>query len=338
MKRMLKYAVAAAAVTLSAHAAQAEFDKASMRYASFLASNYYQTQSDQLFIEEVETGSGGAIKIEPFWQGTMGGSYEMLNLVRSGAVDFAAVVPGFFPSELTFTAVTNALPMVFFEGKKVVNASRVLFEENPSIKAELEKNNMKPLIFRYLPNYRIMCTSPVKTLEDLKGKKILSYGTYVPEVFKAFGAVPVDNDLPDVYENLSRGVLDCAYLHHAGMEFRKWHEVAPYLSDIDFGAINAYTIMMNLQKFNSLSEDTQKLIEEAAAKATEKAIGDMGAKDEEGRAALLAGGAELVVFEEKEKLAEMVPDMVAVWVENMTGQGHGEAAEAVASQVKELTQ
>lgn len=331
-------ALAGAAVLASFQAAYAEYDNVKLRLATFLASNYYQTQADQQFIEEVKTGSDGAITIEPFWQGTLGGAYEMLNLVRSGAVDFGSVVPGFFPSELSLAAVTNTLPMVFFDGKGVVNASQVLFSENEMIKAELEENNLKPLIFRYLPNYRILCTSPIRTMADLEGKRILSYGTFVPEVFKAIGAVPVDNDLPEVYENLSRGVLDCAYLHHGGMHFRKWHEVAPYLSDIDFGTITAYTVMMNLDKFNSLSGESQALIEAAAKKATDKAVADMAVADEQGRKDMLAEGAELVEFQDKAEISERVPDMLALWVDSMSDQGQGDAATAIADQVKSLTE
>jgi len=326
--------LAGASLIASLGAAQAEFSDVDMRYATFLASNYYQTQSDQQFIAEVEEGSGGAVTIQPFWQGTLGNSYEMLNLVRTGAVDFSAVVPGFFPSELTLSAVTNTLPMTFDEGVKVTEATRKLFAENAAIRAELEANNLKPLIFRFLPNYRILCTSPIRTIEDLQGKRILSYGTFVPQVFNAIGAVPVDNDLPEVYENLSRGVLDCAYLHHGGMEFRKWHEVAPYLSDIDFGAISAYTIFMNLDRFNSLTPETQALIEEAAARATDKAVADMLAKDDLARDGMLSDGAELVAFEQKEELRAMVPDMVELWQSSMTDAGHGDAAATIAEQVR----
>jgi TRAP-type C4-dicarboxylate transport system substrate-binding protein len=327
-----------AALATGNGAVAGEYDDVTLRYASFLPENYYQSQADKQFIEQVGKGSGGAIRIQPFWQASLGKDTEMLALVSSGAVDFGNVVTGYFPSELPFAAVTNALPMVFFDGKAVVAATADLYEKNPTIKAELDKNNLTPILMRYLPNYRIICTTPIRTMQDLKGKKIQTYGAFVPVVMESIGAVPVSAPLPETYESLQRGVLDCGYLHQGGMEFRKWHEVARYLIDIDFGAINAYVVFMNKQRFDSLNEASRALIKTAGAEATAKAIADMTAEDAKGRAAMIAAGVTVVEFQETEALRAAVPDMLGVWTKRMSEAGKGAEAESIAQTLHGLTQ
>jgi len=315
-----------------------EYDDVSLRYASFLPENYYQSEADKLFIQRVAEGSDGAVKIQPFWQASLGKPRELLALTSSGAVDFSNIVTGFYPSELPFSSVTNALPMVFFDGEKVVEATADLYKNNPTISAELAKNNLEPVLMRFLPNYRIICTSPIRTMDDLRGKKIQTYGAFVPVVMEAIGAVPVNAPLTETYESLQRGVLDCGYLHQRGMEFRKWHEVAPYLSDIDFGVINAYVVFMNKARFDSLNEATRTLIKEAGAEATAKALVDMATEDSLGRDDMLAAGAELVEFQDKEALRAAVPDMLQVWAKQMAESGHEKEANEVVEALRPLTQ
>lgn len=328
----------AAALATGNGAVAGEYDDVRLRYASFLPENYYQSQADKQFIEQVGKGSDGAIKIQPFWQASLGKDTEMLALVSSGAVDFGAVVTGYFPSELPFAALTNALPMVFFDGRAVIAATAELYASNPTIKAELDKNNLTPILMRYLPNYRIICTSPIRTMQDLKGKKIQTYGAFVPVVMESIGAVPVNAPLTETYESLQRGVLDCGYLHQGGIEFRKWHEVARYLIDIDFGVINAYVVFMNKQRFDSLNEASQALIKQAGAEATERAMADMAAEDGKGRAAMIAAGVTVVEFQEEDALRAAVPDMLEVWTKRMGEAGKGPEAQSIAQTLQGLTQ
>lgn len=336
MPRMLKAALAGALATfcVQSGALAQDFPSVNLKYGHIIAENYYQAKADKYFAEEIEKRSGGKIKTTFFWQESIGKIKELLGLTSAGAIDLGAVITGYFPSDLAFTSMTNALPMTFFDGQKTVAVTRELFAANETMKAELEKANVKPLLMRFLPNYRIICRQPIKTLADLKGKKILSYGAFVPVVFDALGASAVDFGLSDTYEGLQRGVIDCGYMHSAGIEFRKWHEVAPYLSDIDFGVINAYVVMMNLDRWNGFEPHVRQMIEEVAVEASQRASDDMQAEDDRARQMMLDAGTTLVEFEDKEALAKVVPDMIQRWVETMTAEGRGDAARTLADQAR----
>lgn len=324
MRHWIGRAIAGVALALAAGTAVAQ-DEARYKYGTFLAENYYQAQADKYFAEEVTKRTNGKVRFQFFWQGSIGKDTELFALTKSGAVDFGAIVTGMFPSDLPYASVTNALPMVFSDGPKVVQVTRELYAKNPRLLAELKAANLQPLIFRHLPTYRIFCREPVKNMASLKGKKILTYGAYVPQMFNALGAVPVNINLTEVYEGLQRGTLDCAYLHAAAAEFRKWHEVAPYISDLDFGVINAYVIFMNRAKWEAMSPATQKIFAEVADEATRRAIADMQAENDKGLQRMLDKGAKMVVFEEKDAVAKAVPDMLQLWTAKMEGTGGGDA-------------
>ena len=70
-----------------------------------------------------------------------------------------------------------------------------IYRANKDQIEEYKRNNIKPLVYRYLPNYKLICTKPVRTMADLKDLKIRTFGSYMPKMFAAIDVTPV-NVLP----------------------------------------------------------------------------------------------------------------------------------------------
>ena len=257
MKKLLRAGLAATALlgaTFSAHAE--DYPSMTLRYATGFPEAVYMNEPAKWFAAEVEKRSGGKIKMKLFFGGTLGKSNEILDLVSKGAVDAGSVVQGYFTSALPFAAMTNSLPMTFFDGEAAMKMDR----ENPDQIAEYERNNIVPLVNRFLQNYKLICTKPVKTMKDLEGLKIRTFGNYMPKMFAAIKATPV-NVLPvEMYEALKRGSMDCSYLTYPFFTVFKLYEVAPYVIDVKFGGINAYWLAMNKRKFDAMPQNVQDLL------------------------------------------------------------------------------
>jgi TRAP-type C4-dicarboxylate transport system substrate-binding protein len=193
---LLRAGLAAVTLLAAGASAQAEdYPEMNLRYASgFPTSNYMMDQAEW-FAKEVEKRSGGKIKIRMYYGGTLGKSNEILDLVSKGAVDMGSVVQGYFSSQLPFAVMTNSLPMTFFDGEATMRVAMELDETDPNQLDEFKRNNIKPLVHRYLPNYRLICTKPIRTVKDLEGTKIRTFGNYMPKMFAALKATPV-NVLP----------------------------------------------------------------------------------------------------------------------------------------------
>ena len=120
-----------------------------------------------------------------------------------------ALVQGYFTSNLPFSAMTNSLPMTFFDPETAMHAAIALEETNQSQIDEFKKNNIKPLVYRYLPNYKLICTKPVRTMADLKKLKVRTFGNYMPKMFAAIDVTPVNV--------LANGKLRSAEARHDGL-------------------------------------------------------------------------------------------------------------------------
>lgn len=322
----------AAALTSGADAQ--DYPEMTLRYATGFPEAVYMNGPAKFFAEEVEKRSGGTIKVKMFFGGTLGKSNEILDLVSKGAVDMGSVVQGYFTSSLPFAAMTNSLPMTFFDGEAAMRAAMKMDKKNPDQVAEYERNNIIPLINRFLPNYKLICTKPVKTVKDLEGLKIRTFGNYMPKMFAALKATPV-NVLPvEMYEALKRGSMDCSYLTYPFFVVFKLYEVAPYVIDVKFGGINAYFLAMNKRKFDGMQQNVRDLLVQVGREATEFGVKQTYEIDKASLAQLVEKGAKVVKFEEQQKLEDTVPDMIDEWIKEMAKLGKETEAKAYAATVR----
>ncbi len=318
----------------SAGAVAEDYPDITFRYATGFPEAVYMNGPAIYFAEELEKRSGGKIKVKLFFGGTLGKSNEILDLVAKGAVDMGSVVQGYFTSALPFAAMTNSLPMTFFDGEAAMRAAMKMDKENPDQIAEYEQNNIKPLINRFLPNYKLICTKPVKTVKDLEGLKIRTFGNFMPKMFAALKATPV-NVLPvEMYEALKRGSMDCSYLTYPFFVVFKLYEVAPYVIDVKFGGINAYWLAINKRKFDSLPQNVQDLLVQTGKDATEWGVKETYRIEDESLAELMTKGVTLVKFEEQQLLEDTVPDMIDEWIAEMAKLGKETEAKAYAATIR----
>ena len=80
----------------------------------------------------------------------------------------------------------------------------------PECLEEVKKLNAVPLGGWTTSAYLLSCTTPVKSLADLKGKRVRATGGNA-EMFKMAGAVPVGATLVEAVSLLQRGGLDCQH-------------------------------------------------------------------------------------------------------------------------------
>jgi len=305
-----------------------------LRYSAHVPEAVYLSKVDVAFTKEITEKTGGKVTFQHYWSNALGGEAEMAQMVGAEAVDLATIVTGSNPSLLPLSGVTNAVPFMFFDDASAVDATRKLFHDNAAVKAEFAAANLRPLIIRHLPEYRLLCRTPVRTIADLSGKKVRTYGAFVPQMFVALNAVPVTVQPLEMNEALERGTVDCIYLTYATFHVFKLHKSAKYLSDINFGTINAYTTFTSQSEWDSWPEGLQTIVTEAASHAEKMSLEISKAADETALQTMLAEGAELVKFEEQQKLSEVIPNMLDVWAKTMEGQGKGDQAKQIVETIR----
>ena len=137
-------------------------------------------------------------------------------------------------------------------------------------------NNLKVIGVAAASNqgYHIFTKKPLSEAGDLRGRKIRGTLSY-HGVIRLLGASPVVLPGGQIYTSLEKGVIDGAAWPAAGMLSMKHYEVATYKLRPTFGSSNL-GFWVNLDKWNGLSQEDQKILVDAAIKTENEmpAIGD----------------------------------------------------------------
>ena len=122
---------------------------------------------------------------------------------------------------------------------------------------------------------------PIETPEDVQGLRIRANNNPIHiAAYQAMGVSPVTMGWSEVYSAIQNGTVDGVSVATTSMYTANIHEVAPYISTSDEFYVTA-PLIMNAGRFNSLPEDIQNIILEAAAEATEYQIQVNGDQVEE---------------------------------------------------------
>ncbi|WP_371056773.1 TRAP transporter substrate-binding protein DctP [Rhodosalinus sp. K401] len=308
---------ASLALTAVSTTASAEIDRLFLQLGSPFPEGVYLSDIDRFVAAELAERSDGRIEVDLNFSNALGGPNEIIPLVGASAIGLGGIVTGYHFGELPFAGLTNAVPATF-EADSVLDITETLYAENETIQAEFDRLNLKPLVLRHLPQYTLLCTEPVRTMDDLRGKKVRSYGAFIPQMLEALGAIPVNLGMPEMYESLQRGVVDCVYWTRSLTVPFKLHEVAKYMSDLDLGAINAVTLFTSQDNWNSWSPETRALFMEVAAEAKAMSLPMTQEVEAAALEVMRANGVEVIEFEEKDAAYAAVPDMLTLWVEQIS--------------------
>lgn len=321
-------------VAMSAQA-DTTYPKMKMKMGHFLPATFAQADVDQWFADEVKKRSNGAIEVEIYWAGSMGNASELLNLVGSGAVDFAAFPVSYYPRQFGLTNV-GSLPRNFSDvGRAHAALSKVY--KMPKVQEEHRKNNVTLMMSHYANPYRVACNKSVATLAGMQGYRIRSVGEYIPIVYKAAGFVPVNTPANEVYESLEKGNLNCTLLSYDQMFASKIYEVAKFASGINFGALSTWQIWASNSTFNKLPKSVQKLLQEVGEEATARDVSAAQEALNKAVPALTAKGVSFVELANPSEFAERVPSALDLWAKKMKSTGQEEVTTEIMTLLKPET-
>jgi len=324
-----------AGTVLGAGAAWAQ--QITLRYGHYLAdSAYLQVEKD--FAAAVAERTNGDVQIEITYSGGLGAGPELLPLAGRGAIDMGAIVPGYFGDQLQFWRIFQ-IPFIFDTPTEALEVSRAAHEELSYFSDELSKFGVKFLFHQPLGQYYFSGPEPgCDTVAGLQGKKIRSFGSDIPKLLDAVGAVPVTVPVPDVYESLQRGAIDYSFINRGNILANRLYEVAPNNCG-PIMAIAGHLIVISERSWARLSEEQQAIILEEAQKAGEAYMAAIGDLEDSAEAKIVEAGGSFAEFSDAEmaKWRDMAPDVLAQWAENMADMGLGEEAQEVVSFVRERT-
>ncbi len=255
---MFKHSLLAGALAISSLVAAGTAYAETLRYAEFGPNRGTRADALNWFADELKTRSNGELEIEFHWGKSLLGTKAVLQGVGDGVADMGSVVGFFTPKKLRGYNIGD-LPVA---NSDEWVGMRALYEFASS--NEVMKKEFADLGVRYVSNYttgpiQLICTKPVNSLADIKGTKLRASGPY-GKAFGDFGADVQRMGQGEVYQALDSGLVECNQNYYYSMKAYKQYEVAPHVTELDWGQNMAFGIMMNSSVWEGLSAEHQSLI------------------------------------------------------------------------------
>ena len=219
------------------------------------------------FKEYVEEKLGDKYEVQIFPNELLGSAQKAIELTQTGAIDF--VVAGTANLE-TFADVYEIFIMPYlFDSEEVYKSVMQDTEYMENIYASTDEAGFRVVTWYNAGTRNFYGKSPIRTPEDLKGKKIrVQQSPASVEMVKAFGAAAAPMGFGEVYTAIQQGVIDGAENNELALTNNKHGEVAKYYSYNKHQMVPDM-LVANLKFLNSLSPEDYQVFKEAAALSTE---------------------------------------------------------------------
>ncbi len=214
------------------------------------------------FKSEVEEKTDGAVKVELYPNGALGGDVQLTESVAMGTLDAA------LPSTSVLTTYSSEfgildMPYLFINSQSAFDA--LDGEVGKYFDEKLLENGIVNLGYSYNgPRSTTSNVKPIEKPEDLKGLKmrVMESPIFI-DYYKTLGANPTPMSFTELFTGLQQGTVE-AQENPPSLTFaNKFYEVQKY-SSIDEHVHNFLAFIINQAKFESLTPEQQEVVKTAA--------------------------------------------------------------------------
>lgn len=264
MMRIFKTIVTCAVVAMvcMAGAVPASAGSTTLSYANFPPAPTFPCVQMERWKDEVEKRTGGALKINTFPGGTLLGAKNMFDGVVAGQADIGCFAMSYHPGRFPVVEAID-LPLGW---PNATVASLALLDLYEKYRPE-SFQKVKVLTMFTCPPANIMSIDPVRNLDDLKGMEIRAAGTGV-KVFELLGASPIGMPQSDVPDALHKKVIKGMASSLEVMKDFNYAEYCRYITMTNLQVVT-FGVVMNLDRWNSLTPEVQKVLDDLRREQTE---------------------------------------------------------------------
>ncbi len=233
-----------------------------LSYANFPPPVTFPCVQMERWKTEVEKRTNGKVLINTFPGSTLLGPKDMMDGVIAGTADIGNLCQAYQPGRFVLSNAT-ALPLGIPNARV---GSMVLWDL-------YKKYNFKPFdkvkvltMFTTAPS-NIMSKVPIRNLNDIQGVSLRASGG-AAQVLKSWGANQIGMPMSATPEALQKGTVQGLFSSLEVMKDFKFAELCKYVTMTDT-PIYPFAVVMNMDKWNSLPQDVQKVMEDLGTEQAE---------------------------------------------------------------------
>lgn len=265
-------------------AAEAGEEPQTLSYSDLTSATSNAGKAVQRWISEVDEKSEGKLVVEPYFSSSLLTSTDALEGTGSGVSDITYTVVTYQPQALPVANWFNeqgSMPVDSYPHNQLqtVGVMNEVFSTEEVAK-EFESQGVKFLTSTSVAGkYDLLCRKKIENQENLSGLRVRAPGPVWAVEAEALGMTVVNVAQSEAYEALQRGVIDCQIGAPFMYEDYGLSEVAKEYYPARFSANMGLVLLMNLEKWDSLSSEQQELLMESMqGMAVERTQGDIEAQ------------------------------------------------------------
>ncbi|WP_335964422.1 TRAP transporter substrate-binding protein [Galbibacter sp. PAP.153] len=263
--------------------------------------------------KNLEEASGGKLTIKIYPNQQLGSERECLELLQIGSLDMTKVSVGVMEN---FAPKMKVLGLPFLFRNKEHSFNVLDGPIGKQLLNEGEKYWLKGLCY-YDAGSRSFYTKdrPVKNPEDLKGMKIrVMESATAMDMVRSLGGSPTPISWGELYTSLQQGVVDGAENNPPSFYLSRHYEVCKYYS-LDEHTVLPDVLVVGTHFWNSLTEQEQKWLQEAADKSVKYQRKLWAKSEKEALDAVKEAGVE-IIHPNKEPFAKEVQSVYNSYKDN----------------------
>lgn len=268
-----------------------------LRYAGDLPVGNHLTHGQEFFAQRVKELSKDRVQIQVFPAGQLFAAKDFAKALPTGAVDMVQSLVSLWSGLSPVNNITE-MPLFFDDWP---HAWRVYDSEvGNTMRKGMEKVGVKILFWMQDGRAGFATKFPLKTINDFKGKRIRVPNELGSYTVNALGGAPAFMGGGEVYMALQRGTVDGGISSITSFVDRKYYEVTKYVTEPNF-LFGLYACMINLNKWNGLPPDVQKILLTAGEQTQEWGRKEVQKVDAEALEELKRKGMEIYYLPKAEK-------------------------------------
>ena len=218
------------------------------------------TEITESWIKKIQSETNGRVQIDLFSAGTLIGQQTAWDELRKGIADIGQF--GVEANETVFP-IGQALQVYIYQ-VDLKGARQVWDEirkEFPEVDAEHAAAHM---LFSYgQPSMYMHSKKPVRTLDDFKGLQV-SPPAGLPELASKLGATGGMLPFIELYPSLDKGIIDGTLMPADPLQAMNFVDITDYSTNLHMPAPPQTFFSMNLDSWNRLPPDIQKVFDDNA--------------------------------------------------------------------------
>jgi len=222
----------------------------------------FHTQNIAAFAKEVESTTGGKLKIKIHSAGSLFKHKEIKNAVRGGQVPIGEFFLGLLANENpAFGVDTQPFLATNYEDAKSLWAA-----QRPVVEKLLDKQKLMVLFSVPWPPQGLYTKKEIANVDGLKGMKFRTYNPTLEKFANLAGAAPTQVQVPDIAQAFATGRVEAMITSPStGANSKAWDYLSHY-TDIQ-AWVPKNIVVVNKRAFRKLDKDVQNAVLAAAKNA-----------------------------------------------------------------------